>query len=260
MSDTTQTQDVTDPGRGRGGEYAQVRVNFWTDQFTSYGAYERAKDALQSLDSQLLGDLLTAYRGTATLDDAPYVSYDNYLDEFGYNHNIDQGDINIILYDLTDRNGPLVVKEILDRSGIKTSCSGDPDREAFPFVGFMSGEIDPAEADPGTPVGCVHAGLLNFDDNEIGEALSDVVSEIPNMGDFYRNMVIHEVLHALGAEHYHGENSDGANTPMISGYAEHISNNDPPSDPCSKPVLETSSHTNEISECTEEVVQDKMAL
>lgn len=94
--------------------------------------------------------------------------------------------------------------------------------------------------------------------------------ELPFVDDIlYENIVMHEVLHPIvgsqdapvsGDDHSYGTNIDGANSPLLTTYAESYSVNTPPSAGCDQPdgVQECNDHSTTLSHCTTDAVSRYM--
>jgi len=120
------------------------------------------------------------------------------------------------------------------------SC-GDTSR--YPYLGLSSGKYRETER----PVTLINAAVLEFD-------------LVVDAAGLFENMVIHELLHSVDVKHEHGENTDGANSPMLSGYAESYSTNSPPAETCSgePPKTGVDAWTHELSQCSVDLFNEWM--
>ncbi|MGZ0746365.1 hypothetical protein [Haloparvum sp. AD34] len=170
-------------------------VNLWLDQNTPSGALSKAEDALNEIEAETDKSVYIYNEGEVTLDYAPYDTYSEFIDNFRYEANLADGNLNMLLYWADIASGWL-------------SCS---DNSHYPFAGIAGGTYESGNS----PHALINEDLTSYSDRA------------------FKNIVKQEALHACGCEHKDGDNSSGGyNTPMLTGYAESFSDNTPPSTTC----------------------------
>lgn len=200
-----------------------LRVDVWHDQNTSSTAMDHAEAALTEIEDQTDKNLLFNRRGEIHLDYAPYDTYGEFKNNFEYETRNDreEGRVSLLIYTASILDGWL-------------SCS---DSQDYPYLGIADTNAYKYGNDP--------VALANYDTLQYG-------------GEWLLwNVIMHEVLHTCACDHTDGENYYGENSPMITGYAESVSNNDKPPTSCNDAEIKTvDDWTNRMSACTTRTFED----
>lgn len=246
-----------------------VRVELWRTEGTDETALEVAVDALEAdLAPQIGPGIAVATQGTIAVPEDTAESYRGYLDLFEETADLGAEAVNVCLY--TESLLGEVAEEAVDRlleglDGDGVVCCGSGGGagklDRFPWAGYMRGHYRPGER----PHGVVNADWLALETMDL--------LDLRDFETVFRNFVVHETLHALldaradaadppvdGDDHSFGTVRDGAASPLLTGYVEEYSLNDPPDRACDlaspDPVAE---HTTTLSECTRAEIERFLA-
>lgn len=250
-----------------------IEVVVWRESETEEADLERAVGVLEeTLASQVSPTVEVHSEGVVELPDAPYDSYQGYLESFSEQTSLRTGAINVCLYyySLADAADELLDDGLdalgglgIDADGIESaledmgivSCSDEKSTiEAAPYLGYDKGWLDPDRS----PHAVVNTAPLSF----------DLLDPVIDTGTFFDNMVMHEVLHAVldkaeapveTTDHSFGTTQGGEISPMLTAYAERVTINDPPERECgSDSISRVLAHTTSLSECTKREVDRYM--
>ncbi|MGM0606736.1 MAG: hypothetical protein ACQETB_13830 [Halobacteriota archaeon] len=202
-------------------------VHVWRDQFTGSAVEQHAQRALESLDEQVDATVDLVIEGQLSLPHAPYSTYGAYVDHFRAHAPIVTGELNTLLYSASLLKGYLACGAL----------------ERYPYLGYCLGQYRPDSR----PVTLVNAAVLGFD-------------PVVDASGLFENMVLHELLHSVGADHEHGQNHDEANSPMLSGYVESYSTNEPPETTCADtpPATNVDAWTDRLSSCSKALFEARL--
>lgn len=196
---------------------SDLNVKIYRDQHSGSSSVDTVAAALDELDSQVNFNVDYTKAGEVHLPDAPYGSYGEYEDNFEVEASMREGWDNFLVYNAQTYEN--------------YRCCDDGTE--YPYVGKSNYELRDVQ---------YSTSVLNEETRYVDWGADK----------FFENMVVHEVLHAVNTVHSDGENYYEENSPMISAYAESISNNDLPSDACgsSDPLDDIDAWRLRLSACT----------
>lgn len=235
---------------------APLSIAVWREDRTDPEDLGHAVQTLRDrLGSQIDWPIEVTQHGEVAFADAPFDSYGGYLDAFQEQADLQEGAVNLCLYNCSFLGEAIEslfddVLEVIDENTV-ISCAPKGEAtsgtEAFPYAGYDRGQLAPDS----TPHAVVNTEM-----------------RIPLLSQpIFENFVIHEVLHAVledgeapaeGNDHSYGTVTNGKATPMLTGYCEPVAQNPSPPNACGLEdgVPSAMDHTTTLSECTKEGVHD----
>lgn len=216
---------------------APLSFAVWRGPHTASEDLNRAINVLtDQLESQLSWPVRVAEKREVTFPGAPFDSYNDYLEAFGDVASLEEGTINICLYNWSVIGHTL--QPLLSKIGIgESDATGD---EALPFAGYYKGEL----SSDSKPLAVVNTSMK--------------LRPLPK--SLFDNFLIHEALHPVldeahapdrGEDHSFGSTHLGKASPMLTGYSEIGALNPRPASECGgETVGRTVWHTLQLSDCT----------
>lgn len=229
---------------------SDVKYRVWYGPGASFDDLQQAIDTLTfELNRQLDVDVEVTTGGFVDLKSTPYDTYQEYFDNFEFEAPLQDGVINMLIYRYPIENRipfPLSLDDVETgpsekiESGVELSEGSTSDT---PVAGYYD---DPLS--PDTPT----MAIVNAD---FRKKFAD---------NYFNNFVLHEGLHPIldednapecGNEHSFGSQTSAGNSPMLTGYADRVSNlfgNPKPNIICnSSSPSQTINVTTNLSTCTQ---------
>lgn len=222
----------------------QIQVDIWWTDSVEGDTIDEAEDAIENLADQLGTSTFTSRRGEYSGDDN-HNSYDQYMNEFQSIETHFSGFQSLLLYNRGFGLG------------------GDGDSDSHPNLGMSNGSYQQDENSHAIVNSRILQAPLEELSNFILWGTGSLVSREQNK--LFENIVMHELLHNMvddyrapypGDDHSFGEVKSAwyrvrdRASPMLTGYTEPGSANDPPDEFCSKDSSSAKNWTDTLSSCT----------
>jgi len=223
----------------------QIQVDIWWTDSVESATINEAEDAIENLANQLGTSTFISRRGEYSGSDN-HGSYDGYMREFRNAENHFSGFQSLLLYN--------------QRFGL----DGDGDSSSHPNLGMARGSYQQDE----NSYTIVNSQILQAPLEELADFILLGMGSLVKDEQYklFENMIMHELLHNMmdddhapdpGDDHSFGEVKSAWHrvrdraSPMLTGYTEPASANDPPDEFCIEDSNSARNWTDTLSTCTE---------